>query len=523
MRTLLLVSLLATAAVAQEPGARLAAICSGSGGIARLGTLGVGLGGRSIHVVTIATGGPLAENERPAILVVAGVDGSSDLGTELAIAHVEHLVRDHRAGHAATRALLAERVIHVVPLLNPDGAALGRAGNARALDLDRDGRSDEDGPRDLDGDGVVAQMRWPDVDGEWLIDPNDARFVRKADRKAGERGTHSLSIECADQDGDEARGEDPGRGVAIARNFAQRHTEFDREAGPFPMSEPETRALAEFVLAHRNLAMAIVWDRDDVLLATPKAGQERARVQFDGIHADDVALYERVGKLYRERTRRSGESSPRMDGSTWSWLYAQLGIPTFASDVWRVPRGGKEGDVTISDDLARSRACEAAGKGFVAWHPYRHPQLADVEIGGFVTGRDHELCTQDERSTVFAAHHGFLLELAAMGPRVSIRSFTTRELGGGAVRVEAVVVNDGDWPTLCGMASHTRRYVTGRVKLVLGDAELLAGDAQQTLPELDALGGKHEFGWVVTGKPGTRLALEIALEPAGKDRKEVTL
>lgn len=523
MRTLLLVSLLAALPVAQSPSERLAAICSGSGGLARLGKLGDSAGGRPIDLVTIAGDGERPVNERPAVLVVAGGDGRMRLCTELAIAHVEYLVRDHRAGHEATRKLLAEKVVWVVPMLNPDGPALERSGNARALDLDRDGRSDEDAPRDLDGDGMVAQMRWPDPDGEWLVDQKDVRLMRKADKKAGERGTHQLAPEAADVDADGERGEDPGTGVQVVRNFAQRHTEFAREAGPFPMSEPETRALADFVLAHRNVATAVVWDRDDVLLATPKAGEAKPRQQFDGIHSGDVQLFERIGKLYRDRTRRSGESTPRMDGSPWSWLYAQVGIPTFASDVWRVPRGGKEGDVEISDEQARLRACGTAGHGFVAWHSFRHPQLGDVELGGFVADRDFELCSVDERSTVFAAHHGFLLEIGAMGSKVAIRSLTAEALGGGATRLKAVIVNDGDWPTLCAMADHTRRYVTGRVRLVLGGASLVAGDVQQTLPVLEALGGKREYEWVVTGAPGTRVRVEIAMEPAGRLVREVTL
>ena len=523
MRTLLSLAVLCAASAAQDQGAELARICSGSGGVSRLSKLGESLGGRQIDLITVAAEGPVPENERPAILCVAGLDGTRKLGPALAIEHLRHLVDDHRNGDATTRQLLADKVVFIVPMLSPDAFALQRSGNARALDLDRDGRTDEDAPRDLDGDGRVCQMRWRDVDGEWVIDDRDPRLMRKADRKKGERGTHSLAPECADADGDGSRGEDDGQGVAIFRNFAQRHTEFDRRAGLFPMSEPETRALADFVFAHRNIVMAFVWDGDDNLLATPKSDSAKPRIQRDGVHEDDVPLFERIGALYRQRTSRSGASSPRMDGSLWAWLYLQAGIPTFASDVWRVPRGGKEGEVVTTDDQARIAQCDKLKTGFAPWHAFRHPELGEVEVGGFVQGHDDELCSSDERSTIFAAHHGFLLEVAAMCSRTSIRSFTRKALGDGVFRLEATVVNDGSWPTLCAMAEETRRFGRPRIQLVGDGVELLAGERRVELRTLDAAGGKVEASWIVSGKAGATVGVELVVDPIGKDRKEVTL
>lgn len=523
MRILLCSTLCAAALAAQDPATRIAAICSGSGGLARVSKIGESVGGRSIDVVTISVDGPLGEADRPAILIVAGVHGEHVLGTELAIAHLSHFVDDARNGVEATRQLLTERVVYIVPTLSPDAFALGRSGNARALDLDRDGRRDEDAPRDLDGDGQITHMRWNDPDGEWLIDVDDPRLMRRADRENGERGTHSVALEAADTDADDERAEDPGQGVAIWRNFAHRHEEFDRSAGPFPMSEPESRALADFVFSHRNIIMAFVWDADDVLLATPESSTPGRRVQRDGIHEDDEGLFSKVGARYRERTGREGESSPRMDGSTWAWLYLQAGIPTFASDVWRVPTGHESDDKVTTDDAERIALCDRLGLGFVPWSTFAHPELGSIEIGGFVTSHDDQLCTEGERSTIFAAHHGFLLEIAAMGPRLRIREFDHEALGDGAYRLRAVIVNDGDWPTLCGMGDESRRFGGPRVRLETNGASIVAGDERTQLRSLDALGGKEELSWIVTGRPGTTLRVELVGDPVGHDSREVTL
>src|SRR5690606_2194634 len=140
-------------------------------------------------------------------------------------------------------------------------------------------------------------MRWPDPDGEWLVDPDDARLVREADTRNGERGDRRVAVEALDADGDGERGEDDAQGVHVHRSFPHHYAEFDRRTGAFPTSEPETRALADFVFGHRNLVMAFVWDADDNLLATPKTDKPKDRTQLGGVLEADVPIYTAVGEL----------------------------------------------------------------------------------------------------------------------------------------------------------------------------------------------------------------------------------
>ena len=62
----------------QDVGDRIAATCARSGGVARATVLGESRGGRPIHIVTLAADGPIPETERPAVLIVAGMDLFSD-------------------------------------------------------------------------------------------------------------------------------------------------------------------------------------------------------------------------------------------------------------------------------------------------------------------------------------------------------------------------------------------------------------------------------------------------------------
>ena len=517
--------LLATAALAmpQDPGPALRSLAARSDGIAVPQEIGRSLGDRPIWALVIARPADTPPERRPGILIAAGADGGHRLGTDLALWQAEKLVTD-AASDDSTRALLERCVVYIVPQINPDGPALERTGNSRALDLDRDGARDEDGTDDLDGNGVITQMRWRDPEGEWIVDPDESRVMRKADRDKGERGEFKLAVEAADSDGDTQRAEDHGQGTQICRNFAHRHDEFDRATGPYPMSEPSTRAFADFVFGHRNIVVAFAYDRDDNLLAKPKSDKPKPRVQLKGVLEGDVKWLDRAGELYREKTEREGKTRARMDGSLWAWLHFQAGIPTLATDVWRVPEPtGKDKEADKNGDRARLAHCDAVSNGFVAWKQAKHEELGEVEIGGFVQGADWKLLAVAEREPLFAAHHEFALAIADRLPRVRLDGVEAKPLEGGAFEIEAAVVNDGEWPALTAGAVRSRRFSRPRVKLELGEATLVAGTPDQRTRNLEGLGDRQTFHWIVMGAAGTTVVVHLTSDPAGRDRVEVKL
>lgn len=500
---------------------------NGGDNLARVVEIGRSRGDRPIEVIILAAGtqDDAALAQRPGILILAGFDGTRPIDAALARHHSTKLIADYAAGDVATRALLDSSVVYIVPQANPDGLALGRHGNATALDLDRDDAFDEDGTDDLDGDGVVAHMRWLDNAGTLIVDADEGRLLREADRDEGERATHKYAVEAKDADGDDERGEDDGQGVWIDRTFPHRWDEFDRRTGPFPSSEPETRALADFVYAHRNIVMAFVWGRDDNLLETPKVKEPKPRIQNDGILEGDKALFEKAGELYRDKTGRKGDGRARFDGSPWGWLYLQAGIPTFASDIWRCPALEDEDKKDpLRDEKRRLAQAEKVGRGFVAWHAFDHPELGAVEIGGFVVEDETALLPDDERATLFDAHHAFVLEAATWRPHCHIESFTAeRRADGKAWIVDAVIVNDGPLATLTANASRSRRFADPRIVLDLGDAALLAGRERDRVGNLEAHGDRREFRWIVTGNAGAKLSLTLTNDPIGGETKEVSL
>ena len=170
--------------------------------------------GREIWLVAVGDPSGIPMNERPAVLVVGNLAGDHVVGSHLALETIRLLLDDPSAA-----AVVSDQVVYVIPRLNPDGTEAmfapvkyDRRGNAASYDDDNDGRVDEDPGEDLDGDGVITLMRVPDQSGDFMIDPDDARLMRRADKALGETGTHKLYTEGVDSDGDGFLNEDGAGG-----------------------------------------------------------------------------------------------------------------------------------------------------------------------------------------------------------------------------------------------------------------------------------------------------------------------
>jgi hypothetical protein len=243
-------------------------------GVVRMESLGTTLEGREIWVLEVGnpSGKPLAE--RPGVLVVANLEGDHVVGSHLALEMVRYLTQ--HAQEDAVRAVLDGQVVYVVPRLNADGAEAmfarvkwDRRTNTFPFDDDNDGRVDEDGPEDLNGDGFITVMRVLDPDGAFMPDPDDSRIMKRADPSKGETGAYTLYWEGTDSDNDGFYNEDGPGGVDLNRNFQHEYPYWKADAGLHMVSEPETRALLDFVLSHRNIAAILTFGLTDNLVTPP--------------------------------------------------------------------------------------------------------------------------------------------------------------------------------------------------------------------------------------------------------------
>lgn len=372
--------------------------------------IGRSAGGRTLWVARVAGPGPVPPDERPAVFVGANMAGFHNAGTEAALDLLQRLVAGAGGGNGDSAAeLLATTTFYVAPVLNPDAhdalfapVRVRRGAAAGSLDRDRDGLEAEDGFEDLDGDGRITQVRLPDPAGSWLPHPEEPRLLVKADSERGWAGSFRVESEGADSDGDGAFNEDPQGGVVPDKSFAHAYPYHQPEAGPWPSYAPEAKAVMDFLLARRNVALAVVYGPANNFLALPQGfggggdlGSQTFKVpeqaaefigldpeeeytldqvwdavkdlpfirqnnitkeqvaQFLGVgpatklEDEDQALLTRLAKDYEKRLEEAGLDVDRPAeqygrGGFTPWLYYQYGALAVELDVWGVPKKKEE-------------------------------------------------------------------------------------------------------------------------------------------------------------------------------------
>ncbi len=85
--------------------------------------------------------------------------------------------------------------------------------------------------------------------------------------------------------------------------------------------------------------------------------------------------------------------------------------------------------------------------GFVAWAPFKHPSLGNVEIGGFKPYTRGESAGREDRGARRGARGRFVVHVTSLFARVAIAKTEVTALGGGLFRIKADVENAGFLPT----------------------------------------------------------------------------
>lgn len=523
--------------------ARLQSI-AGSNARAAVAQLALSRNGRPIHLLTLASD-PRTAGERPALLITAGIDGRHLVGTETAVRVAENILANHAD-------LLEAMTIYIIPRVNPDAVMknlgalnAGFIGVDRPVDDDRDRATDEDGPVDLNGDGVITMMRQLNpplgTAATHLPDPGEPRLMKTPDAMKGEVATYAMYIEGQDQDGDGEIAEDGPGMVDLDRNFMHRWPEYANDAGPYQLSERESHALAQFVIEHPNLVMAVTFGRHDNLVHVPDGrGRDitgEAPLELDG---GDVDLYKKVAELFKDTTGQ--ERAPKDDdvaGSFHAWLYAQRGLPSFATIVWGRPDPSPEPKPEQPAEGEGEEAAEAQtppeekkeevpkpadeeaaawltysdrdrnGAGFIEWQPFDHPTLGAVEIGGFVPGFTMNPPAEqlDELATKQTA---FIVELASKRPVLREVGPTVERLAPGLYEVRFAIVNDGFMPTTTIMARRARAVPPTVVRMKLPVEQIVSGEPMSQSWGIDGSGGRFEHHWIIRVEDGREVEIEIA-------------
>jgi len=551
----------------EDLSSRLTGIAGAHRDLCTLESLAETAGGRDLWLLTIGNPNNGNADANPALLVVANLESNHLIGSNAALYLIDQLVNGYGTDPAITR-LVNSHTFYVVPRLNPDGAELFLSNRGIEIpwkgdpeDEDRDGSADEDPGDDINGDGLVTQMRVRDPEGIWMVDPDEPRLLKRADRTRGERGIYSIYTEGLDDDGDGEYSEDGLGGTHLNRNWPHQYPYYQEHSGINMVSEIETRALADFAFTHGNLSMVVTFSPYDNLLKPPESRPERAaaanipeglelppgmrmedvmeffmeRSAPTSILQQDAPYFRFISEKFVEMTGLSGQGATGEAGSWPQFAYYQLGLPSFTTPVWTLPpaeesdpagsSAGENNRVRMaalarqngsSDDQKWLQWFESNGiEGFVDWTPVNHPDLGDVEVGGFVP--NIRVNPPENRITDLCERHTrFILWLAAQTARVQLIDTEIEEVGPGIFRIEATVQNDSYLPSAMamGLRARTAQPVTLRLLPVDG-LSVLQGPIQQQIRNVYGSGGRGTAEWRVKAPPGTRVVLEMLVPTAG--------
>jgi hypothetical protein len=383
-----------------EIGAAIAALHKANPAVTALHTLATSPGGSALTALEIGPEAGQKGRSLPAVLVVANLEGVFPISAEAALYLADQLLQNPAAFKATTW--------YILPNANPDAAArfagkplLADERNATRHNDDMDDQVDEDGPEDLDGNGIITEMRVKDPAGEWIPVDGEPRLMRKADTSKGEKGVYKIYQEGVDNDGDGEINEDPPGGANLGLTFPHLFKQWTATGGRWPGSEPETFGLMKFAIDHPEIAMTVSLGATNLCLQPPAGGRQgsfdanavkvperiAARVGADpnrtysikeiiemvrpmappgfeitesmiasflGLGAvvnpldEDLKFYKELSDKYKEHLKAAKLDAKRLDpvqpkdGSFELWSYYHLGVPTFSLDFWTLPEAKTE-------------------------------------------------------------------------------------------------------------------------------------------------------------------------------------
>ena len=161
--------------------------------------------------------------------------------------------------------------------------------------------------------------------------------------------------------------------------------------------------------------------------------------------------------------------------------------------------------------------------GFVSWKTYQHPNLGEVEIGGFkpYTVTDPPA---GELAELGPRHAEFALYLSSLFPRVEIAETEVVAHGGGVFRIKAEIENSGFLPTATAHGVRSRSVKPTMVQLDIPPENLLSGSAKTSFFQaLAGSGTRQKYEWIIAGKEGQKVRLSVVSQKGGKTSRTLIL
>ncbi len=427
---------------------------------------------RELWVATVTNFDTGAAEDKPAMYIDGNHHALEVTGSSVCVYTIAYLASEFGEDENITD-LLNTRAFYILPRVSPDGAEICLTtpeylrSTPRPWPLER--LDDGVYPEDIDGDGKILRMRQKEPHGEFKISERDPRLMvrRMPDETGGEYYRVYTEGRLRNFDGIEVKTATSKWGLDLNRNYPINWGGEAKQpgSGPYPLSEPETRAVAEFVAGHKNISAVMSYHTTGGVILRP-----RCTVPDLDIPAHDLEMYRALGRRgthftgYPTKSIFEGFTRDKRKPSIGSFLdfsYDHLGLISFATELWDLNKRAGIPDRDASTWGALSELEEEEDnlkvlkwldenlgeQGFCNWREFDHPELGAVEIGGVdlksVFGNPPEKFLREE------CHKNmlFTLSVAKASPMVQVTPLETRTLGDGVYSIGVVVANVGYMPT----------------------------------------------------------------------------
>jgi hypothetical protein len=535
-------------------------------GLVQVASIGKSHEGRDIWVATVtnfSTGDPA---DKPAFWADGNIHAAELTASTAVLYYLHQLVVRFGEDREITQ-LLDTRTLYLCPRLNPDGAELALADRPRHIRSSTRPYPFDEEPvegltiEDVDGDGRVLTMRVPDPHGAYKKHPTEPRLM--VAREPGEFGGEYYRLmpegTLTNWDGLTVTVNRDLEGLDLNRNFPTnwRGEHEQLGAGPYPTSEPEVRAMVDFIVKHPNIGAAVSYHTHSGVILRPMGTSSD-----DDMIPEDLWSIKRFSALGEKLTGYPALSiwhdfkyhPKEIITGTQDWVYEHLGALFWVVEIWSP---NKEAGITdykwidwyrehpVEDDLKLLAWSDGPcnGQAYLNWRPFMHPQLGAVEIGGWDKMNFWRNPPPHLREREAARFPAWMTQIALSLPKLEILRTEVRALGPDTWRIRFSVANSGWLPAYVTKLALQRKTVRGvmfeihlpespEISLVNGkhrfEGPQLEGHAPKTsqqafLPAREITADRAVAEWVVRAPRGTRLSMTARADRAGAVRSEVTL
>jgi murein tripeptide amidase MpaA len=517
--------------------------------------------GRNQYAVTLTnqeTGDALS---KPGWYLDGNIHAGEVTSSSCAMHTVDFLLTNYETDVECQK-LLDSHTIYVLPRITPDGAEKYLSSAYSLRSAPREYLTEKGGikPEDLDEDGVIRMMRIPTPYGAWKADADHAGEMVLRGPSDTEGDFYDIYPEGTMEEfhGDEnLKQKKADWGLDFNRNFPLGWFPDSRQpgAGKYPLSNPENKAIVDFVLAHPNIGGAAIGHTSGGLLLYPPgtrhantaSHQDISSLQAIAAMGEQELGYQAMNIFDSFMSNQENYDSGALD----DWFYQAQGIPAYTMEFWDVASkagvpyvwNGKmeEPKKMLERFYAVMKWVKAnAPEYYQDWKAFDHPVFGKVEIGGF--NIKYTIQNPPQKFLAAECEHDtrFNIRFAKAMPHLTVDSVHSETIGDGLFRVTAEVGNLGFLPTNLTDEAVSLK-MDHPVSVSIEKAEVIEG---KKVNEIGSLSGfsrtktgsfygnlttfanakaKKKVSWIIKGKTGDVAVIKAAQEKSGYAEKTIVL